>query len=244
MKNLFKNFLLASGLVLILFGILSAVFANINAGNFALIFTGGVLGSFRFLPDSRFTRIYAAAVACAALFFAAVLTIIITFKPEKANGSENAVIVLGCAVIGDRPSNTMYARTYAALNYYKSNQSAVFVVSGGKGPQESITEAKAMKKLLLDGGIPEDQIILEEQATSTTENFIHSKKLLDEMFGDKPYTAAFVTNDFHCYRAGRLAKIHGFENIRCISADTPKGAVLLCYAREVLAVIKLWIFKK
>ncbi|MBQ9519797.1 MAG: YdcF family protein, partial [Firmicutes bacterium] len=118
-----------------------------------------------------------------------------------------------------------------------------FVVSGGQGAQESITEAKAMKTLLLDGGVPESQIILEENATSTSENFIYSKQILDEYFGDKPYNAAFVTNDFHCYRAGRLANIHDLENIRCISAKTPKGAVLLCYAREVLAVIKLWLLK-
>lgn len=243
MKNLFKNFLLAFGLVLILFGVLSACFANINAGNFVLAAAGIVSGSFRFLPSNKFTHIYTGIVIAAAAFFLIVTAVIITFGPDTADGSEDAVIVLGCAVIGDRPSNTMYARTTAAVQYYKKNPNAVFVLSGGRGAQETISEAEAMKRLMLAGGIPENRLIIEDKATSTSENYIYSKKLLDSYFNGRPYTAAYVTNDFHCYRAGRLAYINGFTDIRCIPAPTPKGAVLLCYAREVLAVIKLWIFK-
>ena len=192
------------------------------------------------MPNNTFTRIYTALVIIAAFLYFATLMVILTFKPLPADGREDAVIVLGCAVIGYHPSNTMYARTYAAINYYKSNPNAVFVLSGGQGPQESITEAQAMKKLMLDGGIPEEKIILEEKATSTNENYKYSKKLLDEYF-DRPYTIAYVTNDFHCYRAGELAKNNGFSDVRCIPAYTPKGAVMLCYAREILAVMKLWI---
>ena len=244
LKKLIKLFLLAFGLAMILFGILSAFFANISAANFILIFIGIVSASFRFLPSNKFTRFYTGGVIAAAIIFLCIIYTIVSFKPQSADGSEDAVIVLGCAVIGSRPSNTMYARTYSAIRYYYSqNSDTVFVVSGGRGPQEDMTEAKAMQKLLLDAGIPQSQILLEEQATSTSENFIYSKKILDEYFKNKPYSAAFVTNDFHCYRAGELAKLHGFKNVRCISAKTPKGAILLCYVREVLAVLKLWILK-
>ena len=137
----------------------------------------------------------------------------------------------------------MYARTYAAIDFYYKNPDTVFVLSGGKGPQEDITEAAAMEKLMLDAGVPRENLILEEKATSTSENYKYSKQLLDGYFKDKPYKTAFVTNDFHCYRAGKLAKLNGFEDIRCIPAATPKNAVVLCYVREVLAVIKLWIFR-
>ena len=244
MKKIIKDILLAFGILLILFGILTGIFANINAANFVLILAGIVFSSFRFLPANKYTRAYAFLTAAAVVVYAGIAGYIIFNRPVQADGNEDAVIVLGCAVIGDRPSNTMYARTYAAIEYYKQNPDAVFVLSGGKGPQEDISEAKAMEKLMLDGGVPQENLVLEENATSTYENFQYSKELLDGYFNSKNYAAAFVTNDFHCYRAGRLAAFNGFANIHCIPAQTPKNAVLLCYAREVLAVLKLWIFKK
>ncbi|MBR6401047.1 MAG: YdcF family protein [Firmicutes bacterium] len=240
---IFKNILLSAGCLLAAFGILTGIYANVNAANFMLVLAGAVIGSFRFLPDNKYTRIYALAVAAGAAVYAGIACFIALDRPQTADGSEDAVIVLGCAVIGDRPSNTMYARTLAAAAFAAKNPDAVFVLSGGKGPQEDISEAEAMEKLLLDCGIPPQKIIIEDRATSTTQNFTYSKELLDRHFGGENYSAAFVTNDFHCYRAGRLAQLCGFDDIRCIPAKTPRNAVLLCYMREVLAVIKMWIFK-
>lgn len=242
MKNIIKDILLAIGIVLILCGVVTLLFTNFNAANPILAAMGGVLASFRFLPKSRLTTIYTVLVGLGFAAFFAVLAVIFMMRPTNADGTEDAVIVLGCAVVGSRPSSTMVARTEAAYEYYLKNPKAVFVLSGGMGPQEELTEAEAMKKLLLSAGIPEDQLLLEEKATSTSENFRFSKEILDAYFKND-YKAAFVTNDFHCYRAGRLALIQGFDKITCIPARTPKNAALLCYVREVFAVVKLWVLR-
>ena len=207
-----KTALLFIGIVFILFGVLSLLYSNFSAANPLLVVLGLVLASFRFLPDNRFTRIYAVLAAAAFFVMLAALAVICLKKPKLANGKQNGVVVLGCAVIGTRPSSTMRARIAAAYGYYQKYPSnTVFVLSGGKGPQEDISEAEAMKQLMLDCGVPEEQLILEDKATSTEENFIYSKKLLDEHFGSGEfYDLAFVTNDFHCYRAGVLAKKCGF----------------------------------
>lgn len=241
--KLFYNILLAVGIMLILCGIGTLFFANYTAGNAVLVFMGIMLMSLRFLPVNKWTKIYKGLIFAGFAVFFVIIAVIVFARPPKAEERVDAVIVLGCAVVGDRPSNTMYARTRAAYEYYKQNHDTIFVLSGGKGPQELVSEASAMEKLLIYQGIPEENLYLEDQATSTSENFTYSKELLDRHFNGKKYTTAFVTNDFHCYRAGKLAKICGFENIACIPAETPKSAVILCYAREVLAVIKLWIFK-
>ena len=130
MKKIIKDILLALGILLILFGILTGIFANINAANFVLILAGIVFSSFRFLPANKYTRAYAFLTAAAVVVYAGIAGYIIFNRPVQADGNEDAVIVLGCAVIGDRPSNTMYARTYAAIEYYKQNPDAVFVLSG------------------------------------------------------------------------------------------------------------------
>ncbi|MBO5560269.1 MAG: YdcF family protein [Firmicutes bacterium] len=240
--QIFYDILLAVGIMLIICGIGTLFFANYTAGNLVLVMMGFVLMSLRFMPQKKWAKIYKALVFTGFAVFFAITAIIIFARPPKADTKVDAVIVLGCAVVGDRPSNTMVARTNAAYEYYKQNHDAIFVVSGGKGPQENISEASAMEKLLIYKGIPEEKIYIEDKASSTTENFRYSKEVLDRHFDKKPYTAAFVTNDFHCYRAGRLAKLNGFDDIACVPAETPKSAVILCYAREVLAVIKMWVF--
>ena len=56
----------------------------------------------------------------------------------------------------------------------------LIVVSGGQGPQETVTEAEAMRRYLVSCGVAEDHIVKEERATSTLENLQFSDALLRE----------------------------------------------------------------
>ena len=58
-------------------------------------------------------------------------------------------------------------------------------------------------------GVDEGRIITEDKSTSTWENFKFSKAILDERFPGA--SAAFVTTNFHVYRAGRVAIMNGIE---------------------------------
>lgn len=239
--KLLKYPVIAISVVLIITAFLIGRMANFNAGIVMVYLIAVVMISFVVLPVNKITKIYRLLVVVGAVVYCAIMLFLYLYKPVPTDNTEQAVIVLGCAVVGDRPSNTMYARTYKAYSYYTENPDVYLVVSGGQGPQENSTEAKAMQMILLDLGVPSDKIILEEQATSTAENFAFSKALLDEKFGDN-YKAAYVTNDFHCYRAGKIGKKAGFNNLCGLSAETPQSAALVCYLREVLAVVKLWVF--
>ena len=57
------------------------------------------------------------------------------------------IIVLGCRVFGeDKLSATLMSRLDKAIEVYqKSDEQAVFIVSGGKGADEPVSEASAMK---------------------------------------------------------------------------------------------------
>lgn len=98
-----------------------------------------------------------------------------------------------------------------------------------------------MERYLVDKGIPKQFIIKEEKATSTYENFQYSKELLDEYYKKRPYQIAFVTNDFHIYRASLLAKAAGL-NATHKHAPTAWYSLPMSYLREVLAVLKHWVF--
>ena len=69
-----------------------------------------------------------------------------------------------------------------------------------------------MKQYLLNKGVPEKQILLENRATRTKENIVNSQKLLSFK------RLVIVTSDFHMYRSQLLAKRAGISNVSGITA--------------------------
>ncbi len=153
---------------------------------------------------------------------------------------EDVLIVLGCAVKGEEPSQPLAARLECALEYSRKNPDVFIVVSGGQGTQEDISEAQCMARYLIERGVSEDKIIKEDRATSTNENYRYSKEILDEMFSE--YSVGVVTNDFHIFRAKQLAKINGLE-VTMMHAHTPISSSPMMYLREILAVAKTAVLK-
>ena len=121
------------------------------------------------------------------------------------------VIILGAGLLkGDRISKLLKDRLDKAIEIYRKDPTPpVMVPSGGKGSDEHISEAEAMKKYLLENGIPEDDIMPEMQSANTFENLKYSKELIDAKGGRK-YTA-LVTSNYHVYRALRHSKKNGLE---------------------------------
>lgn len=122
----------------------------------------------------------------------------------------DAVIVLGAAVHGDRVTWVLENRLNTAMDFLNSHPGAICVVSGGQGRGETVTEASAMKKYMVNHGIDPARVYLEEQATSTVENFRLSKPIIDEACGPEA-DVAFVTTNFHVYRASRVAASQGID---------------------------------
>ena len=98
-----------------------------------------------------------------------------------------------------------------------------------------------MERYLLEQGMPAEQIIKEQMATSTRENFLYSKEVLDRQFGGA-YKVAFISSDYHSYRAKLIAKKVGFNEIAYLGSHTPWYQILPSGIRECLAVMKQWIF--
>ena len=160
---------------------------------------------------------------------------------DNVDYKEDAIIVLGAGIKGERIGTNLQKRLDTAIEYHKENQEAVIVVSGVQGPYEDISQALAMERYLIANGIPQDKIIKEDRSTSTKENFEFSKKLLDLRFGEGKYKAAYITNGYHIYRAGLVAEDVGFNGMTHIHAETPWYTAIPNGLREVLAVMKTWL---
>ena len=162
---------------------------------------------------------------------------------DTADYREDAVIVLGAGLRGEEPGSELRSRLDQAIAYHAENPDALIVVSGGLGDQEQISEAEAMARYLIKAGLPEAQIIKEDQSTKTYENFLFSKAILDERLGEE-YRIAFISNDFHLFRAGLMAADVGFEEVHRLHGATPIGSVLPCGLRECLALAKFIVFQR
>ena len=146
----------------------------------------------------------------------------------------DAVIVLGAAVHGDKVTWVLENRLNTAMEYLNEHPKAICVVSGGQGAGESVTEASAMKKYMVDRGMDESRIYAEEKAKNTKENFEYSKAIIDETVGNNA-RIAFVTTNFHVYRAGEVARAQGVNAVG-IPADDVWYLRLNNFLRECVGI--------
>lgn len=165
-----------------------------------------------------------------------------TYQPML---SVDAVIVLGAGVNGTTPSAALQTRIDKAAEYIFSyeHDDVPIVLSGGQGSGEDISEAEAMYRGLADCSNTKTLFLLEDQSTSTAENFAFSKALLEEYGLDtENATIAVVTNDFHIYRSRLIAQREGLHTIG-VPAELPWWWLTAnYYLRESFALVKTVLF--
>lgn len=186
----------------------------------------------------RWFRVCAGAVVGAGFAsFLAVMLLIWSAVPKEASPAADWLIVLGAGLRGENMSKTLACRMDTAVRWLEDHPDARVIVSGGRGPGESRTEASAMAEHLLGAGIAPERVILEEKASSTAENIRYSRAILERGAGAPPWRAAVLTSNFHLFRTGLLARRQGLEMVP-VPAPTPWYLLPNACLREYMAVVK------
>lgn len=138
-----------------------------------------------------------------------IYSVFITIMPQR--NSFDYIIIHGCGLKGGlEPTKLLSDRIDKAIEIYNKCKVKPYVIpSGGQGADEKISEAQAMKNYLMAHGVPEERILLEDKSTTTRENLLNSKKIIDHYGGKK--RIALVSSNYHVYRCLRLAKQIGFQ---------------------------------
>ncbi|MBR7149613.1 MAG: YdcF family protein [Oscillospiraceae bacterium] len=154
----------------------------------------------------------------------------------------SAVVILGAGLNGTKPSLSLRVRLEQALVYLDGRGEVPIIVSGGQGGGEDITEARCMADWLIDHGIDEARIILEENSHNTEENIRYTRAVLKDLGISSAAHVAVITSDYHLYRT----RLHwGNDWMVPVAAKMPASfwpLTLNYYLREAFAVAELAVF--
>lgn len=157
-------------------------------------------------------------------------------KASRGNLDEvpDYLLILGCRVRGTEAEDILRSRIEAAAVYLKENENVKAICCGGIVHADQYkSEAEAIKDGLVASGIEEERIILEDKSTTTEENFLNAKAIIEELRGDKEVAVAFLTSEFHLMRASYIAKSVGVP-CKCTPAKTPLKKRYGAYLRELI----------
>ncbi|MBP5166963.1 MAG: YdcF family protein [Oscillospiraceae bacterium] len=146
---------------------------------------------------------------CECMLIGAVIagTLVVRYEPEK---DKDFIIVLGCGLRRDgSPTPLLRGRldralTFAERQKAETGKEAVFIVSGGRGPDEVMSESASMKRYLTERGVQEERIVEEDLSSSTFENMKFSLEKIKEL--DTSGKVAFATTNYHVFRSGLFAR--------------------------------------
>lgn len=194
-------------------------------------------GKEKFILLQKKLRRYLAIVISLVIVYIMILQIFMyRYSHMELPSRADYLIVLGARVKGEAPSLSLRYRINTAAQYLEDNSQTIAIVSGGKGNGENMSEAEVMKLELIEHGIPEHRILMEDKSTSTEENIAFSKTFIPA----KAKKGLIVTNDYHVYRAVSVARKAGLS-VQGLAADTPKRALIQSYIREYVALTVYFI---
>ena len=151
------------------------------------------------------------------LYTLVIATLYCNIKASKhvPNYDKDFVIILGSKIRDDGTLTPLLkgrvdkAIEFAKEQYEKNKKKIIYIPSGGKGTDEVISEAQAIKNYLISKGINKKQIIIEDKSTSTTENMKYSKLKIDNINSDG--NIIFSTTNYHVFRSGVIASNQGIK---------------------------------
>lgn len=207
------------------------------------------------MPRPRFTILLRRALLVAAGGWVVCLLCIAGWSRRASTEQADAIVVLGAAQYGGRPSPVLRSRLDQALGLWKANRAPHVVLTGGRRPGDLISEAAAGKRYLARRGVPHEVMLLESTGRTSLASIQGAADVLlarrDSLDGtaDARPRVLLVSDPFHMLRLDVLARLHGLTPLPAPTRTSPisaNGAVLEYMLRESVALpadlaLMLWL---
>jgi uncharacterized SAM-binding protein YcdF (DUF218 family) len=157
----------------------------------------------------------------------------------RYGAAPGVVIVLGSGLIDGQVPPLLADRLRTGRQVFEraisSGRPVALVTSGGKGEDEPVAEAVAMRDFLVADGMAAESVLVEDRSRSTQQNLAYTAELLAAE--QIPGPAAVVTSDFHALRAAFLMRKAGIDGY-AVGARTVRYFWPTAVIREYVAVLR------
>lgn len=157
-------------------------------------------------------------------------------QEEVPPANLDCILVLGCGVHADgTPTPMLRSRMTRAVELYQAGWADKLLLSGDNSGAD-YNEVATMKALALEGGVPEEDIVLDHAGFSTYDSLYRAR---DVFLAER---LVIVTQEYHLSRALYLADALGLEAWGVAAAPRNDAGQIMRDAREILARDKaiLW----
>lgn len=154
-----------------------------------------------------------------------------------------AIVILGAVSYkGDSYNPCLVERVRHGVDLYKTGLAPKIIVSGGTDAVINKNEAETMKEIATKMGVPEDDILTEPKSTSTYENLLYSKEILNNQ---KLNSTILVSEPFHMARIGMVAQRLNYDYVL---SPTQTSVCWLrwkylsrYFLREPISIVAYWV---
>ncbi len=147
-------------------------------------------------------RAFAAVVGLLVGYYLITLAQVITTGRGDEARAVDAIVVLGAAQYDGRPSPQLGARLDHVVDLWQLGLAPLVVVTGGKIPGDRFTEAEASAKYLIERGVPDAAIVLENAGSTTVESL---DSVAAMFLPNNELHVLLVTDPYHALRSKLVA---------------------------------------
>ena len=166
-------------------------------------------------------RVVEAIIAGVLLAWLTSALLVVVWSQRDASRPAAAIVVLGAAQYVGRPSPVLRARLDHAIALYKNGLAPVLIVTGGKGPRDTVSEAEASFAYAVKQGVPDSAIVVEAAGRTSDESM---RAVADTMRARGMRDAVLVSDPFHMLRLQVLATQLGITPYTSPTKTSPISA--------------------
>jgi uncharacterized SAM-binding protein YcdF (DUF218 family) len=138
-------------------------------------------------------------------------TLVLVWQRRDSRALSRAIVVLGAAQYDGKPSPVLRARVDHAIGLWQRGFAPTVIMTGGKGPGDTTTEAAVARRYAMANGMPDSAILVETESRSSSEAL---RRVSDMLKGGRR-DVILVSDPFHMLRLSILSRRFGL---------TPRGS--------------------
>ncbi|MGB1286711.1 MAG: ElyC/SanA/YdcF family protein, partial [Aggregatilineales bacterium] len=138
------------------------------------------------------------------------------------------------------PDLALTRRSQHGANLWLAGRAPYILCSGGFPENRPRSEAAACAEVLMNAGVPEDAIFLEERSRSTEENALDTEEMLQR---ENLQSVLLVTDTYHMFRATYLFNRQGMTIFANPVLEMPNTSFYIRSVFREAAALHWQIFK-